>query len=124
MKDNIHVKGIHTSLGSRAYLSTYPAADRNAKVIQRLIALGAKLVGKTKLCSFASSEWVHDQFLEFLGPFNVRGDGNSGPMGSSSGGAAALAAYEWLDGSIVTDSMLRSGSQSMPRTLSLIVAAC
>jgi Asp-tRNA(Asn)/Glu-tRNA(Gln) amidotransferase A subunit family amidase len=38
--------------------------------------------------------------------WNPRGDGYQGPGGSSSGSAAAVARYEWLDVALGTDSKL------------------
>jgi hypothetical protein len=44
-------------------------------------------------------DWVDSQCS-----FNCRGDGYQDPGISSTGSAAALAAYEWLDVAIGTDS--------------------
>lgn len=43
-------------------------------------------------------------WVEYHRLFNRRGDGTLNPYGSSTGSAAALAAYEWLDYTIVPDS--------------------
>ncbi|PWY94031.1 amidase signature enzyme [Aspergillus sclerotioniger CBS 115572] len=70
--------------------------------IQRLIDLGAVLVGKYKLAQFASRanpwDWTDEQY-----PFNPRGDGYLTCAGSSSGGGCSVAAYDWLDNAIGTD---------------------
>lgn len=53
VKDNFDVKGMKTLLCSRPNLQTYPGKDKSATCIQRLVDLGAEIVGKTKLCAFA-----------------------------------------------------------------------
>jgi Asp-tRNA(Asn)/Glu-tRNA(Gln) amidotransferase A subunit family amidase len=40
---------------------------------------------------------------DYHAPFNPRGDGYQSPAGSSSGSAAAIAAYDWLDFTIAED---------------------
>jgi hypothetical protein len=47
----------------------------------------------------------------FQAPFSPRGDGYQSPVGSSSGSAAAIASYEWLDLPIGSD------SKSIPQNL-------
>lgn len=42
--------------------------------------------------------------IDYLDAFNPRGDGYQFPSGGSSGSAAVVAAYDWLDLSIGTDS--------------------
>jgi Asp-tRNA(Asn)/Glu-tRNA(Gln) amidotransferase A subunit family amidase len=46
--------------------------------------------------------------VDFLAPFNPRGDGYQTASGSSNGSASAMATYPWLDFSIGSDSMLSS----------------
>lgn len=64
---------------------------------------GAVIVGKVKTVQFASgmasADWVVD-----ICPTNSRGDGRLDTDCSSSGSAAAIAGYEWLDFSIGSDS--------------------
>ena len=106
VKDNFHVSGTKTTLGNRAYLETYPTQRTNAPVITKLLRAGAQLVGKTHLSSFAMMEHP-TQSVDFQAPFNPRGDGYLIPGGSSSGSAAAMAAYPWLDIAICADSEYR-----------------
>lgn len=40
---------------------------------------------------------------DYHAPFNPRADGYQSPAGSSSGSAAAVATYDWLDFAIGTD---------------------
>lgn len=106
VKDNFKVAGIKTTQNNRAWLSLYGPERETASVIQDLISLGAVIVGKTKMCAFASSEEATDQWIDFHAPFNPRADGYQSPSGSTTGGGASLATYDWLDFSIGTDSRL------------------
>lgn len=71
-------------------------------MIQRLAEKGAEIVGTAKLSSMISWE-EPSECTDYLAPFNPRGDGCQSPAGSSSGSAAAIASYEWLDYAIGTD---------------------
>lgn len=98
VKDLFDIAGVRTGCGSRPYYETYGPAASNSYPVQRLINLGAVLVGKTIMCPFANTGWA-----EQLEPFNPRGDGYRNPSGSSTGSGAAIAAYEWLDAAIGSD---------------------
>ncbi|PWY85828.1 amidase signature enzyme [Aspergillus sclerotioniger CBS 115572] len=102
VKDNVHINGTRTTLGNRAYLETYPAQEHNAEVVSRLIKAGAHIVGKNHLSCLAMMEHP-TQSADFQAPFNPRGDGYLLTGGSSTGSAAAVAAYDWLDTSICSD---------------------
>lgn len=104
VKDNFKVAGIKTTQSNWAWVSLYGPDLETANVIQDLISLGAVVVGKTKMCAFASAEEATDQWIDFHAPFNPRADGYQTPSGSTTGGGASLAAYDWLDFSIGTDS--------------------
>ncbi|CZR58635.1 uncharacterized protein PAC_08527 [Phialocephala subalpina] len=103
IKDNMKLSGIATTLSSQSFLDTYGTDTKNAAYISRLIKLGAVIVGKTKMTAFASGEKPPDDWIDFRCPRNPRGDRYLQPTGSSTGAAASLAAYEWLDFSIGTD---------------------
>ena len=107
LKDNINLAGIQTTLMNRAYADLYPAVPKSAAYAEKLAALGAVIVGKTKLCAFASAQEPTDQWIDYHCPFNPRGDFYQSPSGSTTGGGASLAGYPWLDYSIGTDSMFR-----------------
>ncbi len=62
------------------------------------------MVGKTKLSAFAGAEAPPCNCIDYFPPWNPRGDGYQGPSGSSSGAAASVAGYAWLDHSLCTDS--------------------
>lgn len=103
IKDNLDLKGVRTSLCSRPYLQTYPAKQKSASAIQELIDLGASIVGKTKLCSFAQWEEATES-IDWPAPWSPRGDGFLSAGGSSNGSGAAIGTYDWLDISIGSDS--------------------
>lgn len=85
-------------------------SSSTAKCIQTLLDAGAEVLGVTKLSSFISKK-EPTQAVDYSAPFNPRADGYQSPAGSSSGSAAALAAYPWLDFAIGTDT---SGSGRRP----------
>lgn len=87
----------------RAFADFHGASKTSAPAIQELIAKGAVIVGKTKTVQFASGESPMD-WIDYHCPFNPRGDGYFTASGSSTGSAAGLAAYDWLDITIGTDS--------------------
>lgn len=96
VKDIFHLKGLKTSLCSRDYLDLYPEQAATAEIVRSLVTLGANIVGKTHLSSFAMWE-EPTQCVDFQDAFNPRGDGYQSPAGSSSGSGAAIASYEWVD---------------------------
>ena len=103
VKDNIHLQGMRTSVGNRAFYDTYPPRRETADCIQRLINHGVVVCGKTKMTSFAN--WEEPvEYIDYQVPWNPRADGYQSPGGSSSGSAVAVATYEWLDIAIGTDS--------------------
>lgn len=105
IKDNIHLEGVRTSVGNRAFYETFPPQKATATAIQRLIDLGAVIVGTTKLNSFGLWE-EPTEYIDYPAPWNPRGDRYQSCGGSSTGSAAAITSYDWLDFAIGTDSML------------------
>lgn len=102
IKDLFDIKGLQTSGGSQAWAYITPVANGTAPSIQRILDLGGVLVGKYKLAQFASGanpwEWQDEHY-----PFNPRGDGWLTCSASSSGGGCSVAAYDWLDFAIGSD---------------------
>ncbi|RDA91780.1 hypothetical protein CP533_2844 [Ophiocordyceps camponoti-saundersi (nom. inval.)] len=98
--DSMALKGVPTSLSSRAWRSLAPsAADTTAALAQRLMDLGAVVVGKTKSSQFASGrEWIDEQ-----APWNPRADGYQRVIGGATGAGAALASYEWLAAALAVE---------------------
>ncbi|EMD96303.1 hypothetical protein COCC4DRAFT_35994 [Bipolaris maydis ATCC 48331] len=102
IKDLYDIKGLQTSAGSHAWSVITPVANGTAPSVQHILNLGGVVVGKQKLAQFASGanpwEWQDEQY-----PFNPRGDGWLTCSASSSGGGCAVAAYEWLDYAVGSD---------------------
>jgi Asp-tRNA(Asn)/Glu-tRNA(Gln) amidotransferase A subunit family amidase len=103
VKDIYDVRGLKTSVCNKAYEAFHAEATTTAASIQQLIDLGAVIIGKTKTVQFASGMAPRD-WIDYQCPFNPRGDGYLDPDCSSSGSAAGIAAYDWLDFSIGSDS--------------------
>ena len=103
VKDIYHVKGIKTSGGNRAYYYLYGTQNATGPAVQRLVDQGAILVGKMGTVQFANGDNPTADWVDLHCPFNPRGDGYQSPSGSSSGSAAGMGAYPWLDIAIGTD---------------------
>ncbi len=87
-KDLFDIEGHRTGFGHPDWLQTHPPARRTAVVVERLLAAGADMVGRTRcdeLCYSLTGENVH-----YGAPVNVNAPGRI-PGGSSSGSAAAVA---------------------------------
>lgn len=108
IKDNMHLSETITGLGSRSYAELYGKQNITANFVELLQRKGAIVLGKTKLSAFAGSEVPPNQCIDYFPPWNARGDGYQGPSGSSSGAAATVAGYPWIDVSLCTDSMIKS----------------
>ncbi|MDQ0338357.1 Asp-tRNA(Asn)/Glu-tRNA(Gln) amidotransferase A subunit family amidase [Caldalkalibacillus uzonensis] len=82
VKDNIDVAGLPTQVGSKVFQHAKPA-QKDAKIVAKLKALGAIILGKTHTTEFT---WFDP--APTRNPFNH----NHTPGGSSSGSAAAVSA--------------------------------
>ncbi|KAJ5414878.1 hypothetical protein N7509_000212 [Penicillium cosmopolitanum] len=111
VKDNIHLNGVVTTLGSRSYTECYGVQKQTATFVKHLIDQGAVIVGKTKMSSYAGSEIPPEKCIDYFPPWNARADGYQGPSGSSSGSGASAGGYSWLDLAFGTDT---TGSARMP----------
>ena len=103
VKELFGIFGLRMALSNRAFYAMSTPAQTTAPAIQKLLDAGAVLVGTTKCSSMISREDPIEA-VDFQAPFNPRGDGYQSPVGSSSGSAAAIASYEWLDFTIGSDS--------------------
>ena len=110
VKDMFQIHGLTTSLCNRAYYRLGSPSTGTAASIETLRTKGALLIGANKLSSLISRE-EPTEAVDYQAPFNPRGDGYQSPAGSSSGSAAAIASYPWLDLSIGNDT---SGSGRRP----------
>lgn len=106
IKDILDLKGVHTGNGNRAFAQCYPPANHSADFIDVMIKQGAIIVGKTKTVEFAGEQEVVADWVDYSYPFNPRGDYYLGATGSSTGSAAAIASYQWLDIALGTDGEL------------------
>lgn len=102
VKDIYDLKGLKTGASSRAYFDLYPAKNKTASAVQRLIDAGAVVVGKMKTSQFAAPEFA-SLAIDSQAPFNARADGYQEPGSSSSGGGAGMSAYDWLDIALGSD---------------------
>lgn len=73
-----------------------PTSLPTAAVVESLRRDQAYILGMTKLSSMIAREEPLDA-TDFPTCFNPRGDSYQSPAGSSSGSAAAVAAYDWAD---------------------------
>ena len=96
VKELFDIFGLRMAPSNRAFYAMSTPAQTTAPAIQKLIDAGAVMVGTTKCSSIISREDPIEA-VDFQAPFNTRGDGYQSPAGSSSGSAAAIASYEWLD---------------------------
>jgi amidase len=88
VKDIFDVAGHRTGFGHPDWLATHLPALKTAPVIARLLAVGARMIGRThcdELCYSLTGENMH-----YGMPVNVNAPGRI-PGGSSSGSAAAVA---------------------------------
>jgi amidase len=88
VKDIFDIAGHRTGFGHPDWLATQLPAERTASIVTRLLAAGARMMGRThcdELCYSLTGENVH-----YGTPANVNAPGRI-PGGSSSGSAAAVA---------------------------------
>ena len=88
-KDIYDVAGHKTGFGSPDWLATHDAAIATAPAVQRVLAAGAHLVGKTHTDELTYS--LNGENAHYGTPVNINAPGRI-PGGSSSGSAAAVAA--------------------------------
>jgi Asp-tRNA(Asn)/Glu-tRNA(Gln) amidotransferase A subunit family amidase len=92
LKDIFDIEGFKTTLCNRAWTDYQSPKTETAPSIQQLQELGAVIVGKTRLNAMVVREETME-CVEFLAPYNPRGDRYQTSSRSSSGSCAALSAY-------------------------------
>jgi Asp-tRNA(Asn)/Glu-tRNA(Gln) amidotransferase A subunit family amidase len=103
VKDIFHVSGLKTSGGSRAYYQVYGPQNYTTETVEKSLAGGAQLVGKTRTIAFALGAPNNGKEIDYIDPWNPRGDGYQTTGGSSSGSGSAVTAYDWIDFTIGSD---------------------
>ncbi|KAL6362463.1 hypothetical protein LRP88_03745 [Fusarium phalaenopsidis] len=103
VKDLYDLKGLKTSGGNRALYEISDIKNETAFAVQRLVDAGAVVIGKNKMSEFAFAGMYVTEHIDYLLPFNPRGDGYNSPSDSSGGSAAAAASYDWLDATMGSD---------------------
>ena len=63
VKDNMHLNGVVTGLGNRAFAELYGVQKKTAKYVELLRNKGAVILGKTKMSAFAGSEVPPNQCI-------------------------------------------------------------
>jgi len=87
-KDVFDIAGHRTGNGNPVWLETHPPAAHTASAVERLLAAGARMVGKTHTDELAYS--LNGENVHYGTPINPRAPGRI-PGGSSSGSAVAVA---------------------------------
>ncbi len=87
VKDVFDIAGHRTGNGHPLWLETHPPAKRTASAVERLLAAGARLVGKTYCDELTYS--INGENVHYGTPVNPKAPGRI-PGGSSSGSAAAV----------------------------------
>jgi amidase len=88
VKDVFDIAGHRTGNGNPVWLETHPPAARTASSVERLLAAGAQMVGKTHTDEMTYS--LNGENVHYGTPTNPRAPGRI-PGGSSSGSAVAAA---------------------------------
>src|SRR6202163_733421 len=87
VKDVFDLAGYRTGNGHPRWLETHPPAERTASAVERLLAAGARMVGKTYCDEMTYS--INGENVHYGTPINPKAPGHV-PGGSSSGSAAAV----------------------------------
>jgi amidase len=88
VKDVFDLAGHRTGNGNPVWLETHPPATRTASSVERLLAAGAQMIGKTHTDEMTYS--LNGENVHYGTPTNPRARGRI-PGGSSSGSAVAVA---------------------------------
>lgn len=112
VKDNVAIGGVPTTCGSRVFQSAVPG--RHATVVDRLVAAGATITGKTNM-----DELAYGPTSETSGFGPVRNPVDDGHVaGGSSSGSAAAVGDDTVDAALGTDT---GGSVRIPASFCGVV---
>ncbi len=112
LKDNVSVRGLRTTAGSKVLADWLPAAD--ATITQRLRRAGAIFIGKTNMHEFAwGGTSANPHYGSVRNPWNTE----RFPAGSSGGSGVAVAARSCY-GAVGTDT---GGSIRLPAAINGVV---
>jgi amidase len=110
VKDLIDIAGAPTGFGNPDWAASHPVPERNAPVIDRLLAAGAAIEGKTVLDELAFS--LEGRNVHYGSPRNAKTPGRI--VGGSSSGSAAAVAGGLVDVALGSDT---GGSVRVPAAL-------
>jgi amidase len=110
VKDLIDVAGQPTGFGNPDWAASHPVPDRHAPVVDRLLAAGASIEGKTVLDELAFS--LEGRNVHYGAPHNAKAPGRI--VGGSSSGSAAAVAGGLVDFALGSDT---GGSVRVPAAL-------
>ena len=112
VKDNLYMRGRRTTMGSKIHGQFVP--DYTATAVERLVSVGAVVVGKTNMHEYALGATTDNPYY---GTCRNPWDVNRIPGGSSGGSATAVAA-EIVMGALGSDT---SGSIRIPASMCGVV---
>ena len=110
VKDLIDIAGHPTGFGNPDWAASHPVPERNAPAIDRLLAAGARIEGKTVLDELAYS--LEGRNAHYGAPGNAAAPGRI--VGGSSSGSAAAVAAGLVDCALGSDT---GGSVRVPAAL-------
>jgi amidase len=99
VKDVFDIAGHRTGNGHPRWLETHPPAQRTASAVERLLAAGARMAGKTYCDEMTYS--INGENVHYGTPVNPKAPGRI-PGGSSSGSASAVSG-DLVDFALGTD---------------------
>nr|POE57829.1 cytochrome p450 3a40 [Quercus suber] len=101
--DVLDIAGIRTTAGCHAFFDLSRSSVMTAPAVQTLVDQSAVSLGTVKLGSLVTREEPTES-VDYHAAFNPRGDGCQSAWSSSGRSGTAIAAYDWLDFTIASDS--------------------
>ena len=91
VKDNFHLAGLVTTMGSRSHDDCYGVQEKTSIHIREIVSKRAIIIGKTKMGASTGSEAPPKKSIDCFPPWDPRGDGHQGPSVSSTGAGSSVA---------------------------------